>query len=457
MTKLTQRLSILFIVLGFLLLVGQISRAEQAPVATSPFAAVLNIKGAIGPAVADYFHRGLAQAAQDGATVVVLRLDTPGGLSKSMRIIIKDILASPVPVITYVAPSGARAASAGTYILYASQLAAMAPGTNLGAATPVAIGSPGTADKDKAKDGDKKADSKTAMERKAINDASAYIRSLAQLRGRNEKWAEKAVRQAESLSANEALKMNVINIVAPNIPDLLKQANGKKVKVAGVEKTLATTGLTLHAIHPDWRSRFLSVITDPSVAYILLLIGIYGLFFEFANPGFVLPGVAGAICLLLALYAFHLLPVNYVGLGLMLLGIAFMLVEAFVPSFGALGIGGVIAFVVGSIMLMGTGTPGFTIALPVIFAVTAVTAAFFLLVVNMAIKARLRPVVSGEEELVDAIGEVVKTEMGIQRIRLRGELWQVESDSPLQPGQQVCVVSRSGLILKVKPVQGEQL
>jgi len=366
------RVRILCIVIGLLSLTWAIAQKPSKPPKTAAkTAALLEITGAIGPAVQDFIHRGLGRAVKQGDQVVILRIDTPGGLSKSMRGIIKDILSSPIPVIAYVAPSGARAASAGTYILYASHIAAMAPGTNLGAATPVSIVSPGTG-KDK-----KKAKAKSASMLKAINDAKAYIRSLAQLRGRNVKWAEKAVSEAASLSAQEALKINVINFVAKNIPDLLRQANGKTVIVQGNQKELKTVGLSVKQIMPDWRTKFLAVITDPSVAYILLMIGFYGLFFEFANPGFVVPGVVGAICLLLALYAFQLLPINYAGLGLILLGMAFIVAEAFMPSFGALGIGGVISFVIGSIMLLKTDVTGYRLPWGLIIGVTLVTGFFF--------------------------------------------------------------------------------
>jgi len=374
-----------------------------------------------------------------------------------MRDIIQDILVSPVPVATYVTPGGARAASAGTYILYASHVSAMAPGTNLGAATPVEIG--GILDSDellKQKPGDgeetQPADSKDAMEHKRINDAVAYLRSLAQLRGRNVEWAELAVREAASLPAVEALAQDVIDIVAIDIRDLLEQAQGRTVKVAGVERVLDVVGLPLQVVEPDWRNRLLAVITDPNIAYILMLIGIYGLFFEFANPGFVLPGVAGAISLLLALYAFQVLPVNYAGLALLSLGIMFMLAEAFVPSFGALGFGGVIAFVIGSIILFDQEGTGYAVSLPLIFTLSLITAGFFLFVIAAAIKARERPVVSGQEELLHATGEVLGDFEGRGRIRIHGEVWLAESATPLRQGDRVQVLAVEGLVLKVQPL-----
>jgi membrane-bound serine protease (ClpP class) len=437
--------------------------AAEAPVV------VLKLEGAVTPASADYVVRGLRKAADRGATLVVLQMDTPGGLDTSMRWIIKEILASPVPVAAYVAPSGARAASAGTFILYASHIAAMAPATNLGAATPVAIGGAPQGEPEKerkprsktAKKSDQDAaddepDPKGAMTRKQVNDAAAYIRSLADMRGRNADWGEQAVREAVSLPAAEARKRKVVDLVATDVADLLKQLHGRKLTVQGVERTLATHGATVTVLEPDWRSRLLVVITDPSIALILMMIGIYGLIFEFSNPGFVLPGVAGAICLLLALYAFQLLPVNYAGLALILLGLAFIVAEAFLPSFGALGIGGVVALIFGSVILFDPEiAAGYSLPLPFIVLLSATSATVVFVTVWYALKARRRPVVSGAEEIVGAGGTALADIEREGWAQVHGENWRVVSSQPLARGQKLKVTGIDGLTLRVEPAEGE--
>ena len=456
-------------------------RAAPAAAAPAPAAAdsaagtaaVLEINGPIGPATSRYVVHGIEAAHANGSRIVVLELDTPGGLDSAMRDIIRAILASPVPVVSYVTPSGARAASAGTYILYASHVAAMAPATNLGAATPVSIGgepepasppvpTPGT---NPPQDGNAKVPGSPApaggaappglpgstMERKVVNDAVAYIRGLAEERGRNADWAEQAVRGAASLSATAALQQKVIDIVARDLPELLARIDGREVRIGDRTVKLATRGLAVLHMKPDWRTQLLAVITNPTVAYGLMLIGIWGLLLEGYNPGAVLPGVAGSVCLLIALFAFQILSVNYAGLALVVLGTAMIISEFFFPTYGSLGVGGLIAFVVGSLILFDTDVPGMNVGRPLIGAFATVGGLVIAGIVYLASRSMRRPVATGTQSMIGESAEVVADFTGKGRVRYGGELWNARSDAALHAGDLARIIRVEGLTLWVEP------
>jgi len=457
--------------------------ASAAAASIAGAAALIELDGPIGPAMSRYVARSLQEADTQRSPVIILQLDTPGGLDTSMRDIIKAILASPVPVVSYVAPSGARAASAGTYILYASHVAAMAPATNLGAATPISIGgdspnaAPEPAPTPASPSGNSAGAGKpgaavpaaaqaqaqaqaptpaSAGERKAVNDAVAYIRGLAQLRGRNADWAERAVRGAASLSAQDALAQHVIEMIAKDVPDLLQQLDGRKIQVAQHEIVLHTKALAVTRIAPDWRVRFLMVLTHPTIAYGLLLIGIYGLLLEGYNPGAVLPGVVGALSLILALYALQLLVANFAGLALIALGAGLIMLEFFMPAFGSLGIGGVAAFVIGSIILFDNHAQGLQVALPVIAGI-AISGAFVIATIAwLAARARRRPVSTGAEAMIGGLVEVLGEGRDQWLVRYGGELWNAQTASPMHAGQRARIVKIAGLTLWIEPQQKSQ-
>ncbi|HET6546605.1 MAG TPA: nodulation protein NfeD [Rhodanobacteraceae bacterium] len=457
--------SLLILLLGLLPPAAACASAQPAGPADRG-AWLMHLDDAVGPASADYVERGIARANAASAAVIVLEIDTPGGLDGAMRGIVKAILASPVPVVGFVAPGGSRAASAGTYILYACHIAAMAPATNLGAATPVQLiggGKPDAGDAAERQRADDQAPAepaaktparkpKDAESRKVENDAVAYIRALAERRGRNADWAEKAVREAASLPARAALEAHVIDLMADDVPDLLAKIDGRSVVTAAGTRVLNTRGVGVREWTPDWRSRFLSVIANPSIAYILLLLGIYGLLFEGYSPGAVLPGVVGAICLLLALYAFQLLPVNFAGLALIALGVVLIVAETFVPAYGSLGIGGVVAFVIGSVVLMDTDLPGYGVSLPLLIGVSLVAALLVVAIIWLALRARRRPVVTGREQMIGSLAVALADFRGRGAVQAHGERWQAQSDLPVRAGESVRISAIDGLTLIVTPV-----
>ncbi len=456
-----QKAGIFFLVAALLPVLSSALEEPQAIPATDTTvetadrrAIVLDVLGPIGPATAEFVTGSIEKASARNAELLIIRMDTPGGLDASTRDIVKAILNSPLPVATFVTPGGARAASAGTYILFASHIAAMSPATNIGAATPVTIiggQHPGRQD-DRDEGEEDAAAAGDTMSRKVINDSVAYIRGLAARYGRNADWAELAVREAASITAEEALEIGVIDLIAKDMADLLEQIHGRSVEVQGRERIMDTSSLLVEQLEPDWKSKLLAVITSPTIAYLLLLIGIYGLIFEGYNPGAVLHGVIGAICILIALYAFQMLPVNYAGFALLILGIILMIGEAVAPSFGALGIGGVIAVVIGSIILIDTDVPGLMISRPLIGAIALVSSFGLMAIIGVAVKARQRPVVSGREELVGAEGTALFDFDERGNVFVHGERWSAISRSPLREGQAVVVTGIDGLTLEVRPL-----
>lgn len=416
---------------------------------------VAEIKGAIGVAATRLVADAVAKARQENARYLLIQLDTPGGLVTATRDIIQHILASPIPVIVYVSPGGARAASAGTFIVYAAHISAMAPGTNIGAATPIELGGlpglPRPAEPKRDEKDKTAASTETTAQRKALNDTIAMLRSLAQLRGRNVEWSEKAVRDAATLTAEDALKEGVIDVVARDTDELLTKIDGRKVTINAVEHTIATRSIGRTVFEPDWRTRLLGVISDPNVAFILLLIGIYGLLFEFWNPGGFVAGVVGAVCLLLGLTALTTLPVQYAALGLVGLGIALMITEAFAPGLGILGIGGVIAFIIGSVFLFDPAGADIdiSVSLPLIIGSAATTGALALFVLGAAVKARSRPALTGAEQMIGSVGEVIEWSGLHGRIRVHGEIWNARAEGPFAPGDAVVVIQREDLTLFV--------
>jgi membrane-bound serine protease (ClpP class) len=442
--------------LGVLAWMAWIAPATTAPRDGATVVQV-EIKDAIGPATKEHFLTALQHAEESGAELLVLVLDTPGGLDVAMRDMIQGILASKVPVATFVAPSGARAASAGTFILYASHIAAMAPGTNAGAATPVPLGGspPADADDRGARDGEKQEREAPraggASDRKSVNDAIAYIRSLADLRGRDPEFAEAAVREAASLPAQEALKRGVIDLISTDVPDLLAALDGREVRIGREVRRLKTKGAAVELMEMDWRISLLAVLTNPLVAYGLLIVGLYGLMFEGYNPGAVLPGVTGAICLLLGLYALQVLSVNFAGLALVVLGVAMMIAEFFVPSHAVLGLGGLVAFVIGSVILMDTDTPGFEASRGLVGGIAAFAGIAMLAMIRLAMRARRRPVVTGTEQLVGDSAEAVSDFDGTGQVRIYGEQWNAISSVPVTRGQRLRIDRVDGLTLHVSP------
>lgn len=421
----------LFILSVVLLLSGGIPvhSQEKAPVY------VIEVDGIINPATSKFITESIDQAIEKGAQCLIIQLDTPGGLMESMRLIVKKIMTSAIPVIVYVSPSGGRAASAGVFITMAAHIAVMAPGTHIGAAHPVSLG--------------EGKESKT-MSEKIVNDTVSYIKTIAKTRGKNVEWGEKAVRKSVSITEEEALKLNVIDFVSPDLQDLLNKIDGKVVKFDGVTRTLLTKGVKPRSLEMSWRYRFLDIISNPSIAYILLMLGIYGIFFELSNPGSILPGVVGGIFLILAFYALQMLPINFAGLALILFAIILFIAEIKVVSHGLLSVAGVISLFLGSLMLIESPTEYMRISLSVIIPAVGVSAGFFIFAVTKAIKARLTKPSTGKEGIIGEIGTVVTKLSPEGKVAIHGEFWKAESDQSIDVGEKIQVISVNNLMLKVK-------
>jgi len=409
---------------------------------------VIKIDGTINPVAASYIHNSLEKAKQEKAECLIIQLNTPGGLLKSTRLIVSDFLSSEIPVVVYVYPSGAQAASAGVFITLGSHIAAMAPGTNIGAAHPIMMSEGGTQNKK---------DSTDVMMEKATNDAAAFIRSIAEKRHRNIDWAEKSVRQSLSLSETEALKENVVDLISKNLDSLIVQLNGKKVETSAGIKTINTKNANLEFIEMTIIQKILDIVSDPNIAYILLMIGIYGLIFELSNPGSILPGIVGVICLVLAFYSLHTLPINYAGLGLIIFAIILFIAEIKVVSHGLLAAGGIISFIIGSLMLIDTDISSdfLNISLSVIITVTILTALFFLFAVGKGISAQRRKPTTGTEGMIGEIGKAISkiSPNSSGQILLHGEIWSAEcKNSEINPGEKVKVIERVDLRLIVEKV-----
>lgn len=453
--------------IGAVLVAAFATLAGGGPARADGLAIQVDLEGALGVATAEYIIGGIEEAAQRDAKLVIIRIDTPGGLVEPMRDIVQAILASPVPVATYVSPGGARADSAGTYILLASHIAAMAPTTHIGAATPVSLGGEDPPDRptpfDRPSPDDEESESEdkddvdrssgdTAMERKVMNDAIAYIRGLAETHGRNAEWAESAVRDAATLTANEALEQNVVDLIAADRSEMLAAIHGREVNLNNVPTVIDTENLQVEVLEPSWRIKLLSTIASPEIALLLVLIGIYGLIFEGYNPGAIVPGVVGVISLLLAAYALQVIPVNYAGLALIIVGIAMIVAEAFLPSFGALGLGGIAAFIFGAIMMFDTGVPGFGISIPFVVTLAVVAGILLFLLVAYLLRLQRRGAVSGRGSIVGGTGTAMQDFTGAGRVWLEGEAWQAASDAPVVKGQSVLVRKMDGLTLIVEPL-----